>query len=454
MATSVLNQSLGLVHLPTEVLIDIFEHVPDKDLPAARLVCKKLCDAATPRFATVNFTERFHAVSPYSIDALVGITEHPVFGKYVKAVSIYSARRTRISKNILRRSSTIHERDNRDDYVNAYVKTGRFARRMERVFRNIKSRSKSVVINLYDHPGFSALQENPFFSFLPSIPMKCYGWTQLFGDPSASSVHIAYRPVETLEQTVYAARRVGCPVKCLNIDFFECHDPSLDKRLDAALYRILQSTPTSLSLSLGSMRSCGLSYTSFRWLIAGLPLHASYRWLQTKRIAQIRVAKLSYFPYDLLRPFFTPSLTSLELSEMSVWTKDFEQNLWSTNIQIISALPGLQHCRLSYLSYKFSDTLIHRSPFVDDMFQVMTLSGGQYPCQFGKFYLTFRTGKDLIEVSGNDVRNELKELACYVAAAEAQKVQQILNDGCVYNDMVGIIDQIEDQPTVEETAPS
>ncbi|KEQ59098.1 uncharacterized protein M437DRAFT_27715, partial [Aureobasidium melanogenum CBS 110374] len=73
-----------LVDLPTEVLVEIFNHLPEKDISTVRLVCKKLCDAATPRFAKVNFTERTHVVSPYSIDKLVSIAEHPIYGQCVK----------------------------------------------------------------------------------------------------------------------------------------------------------------------------------------------------------------------------------------------------------------------------------------------------------------------------------------------------------------------------------
>ncbi|KAH0019492.1 hypothetical protein KCU78_g6769, partial [Aureobasidium melanogenum] len=98
MAISIRNQSLELVDLPTEVLVEIFGHLPDEDLLTARLACKKLCDAATPRFAKVYFTERIHVVSPYSINALVDITEHPVLGGCVKTITICAARRTNITE--------------------------------------------------------------------------------------------------------------------------------------------------------------------------------------------------------------------------------------------------------------------------------------------------------------------------------------------------------------------
>lgn len=452
-ATSIRDQPPELVDLPTEVLVEIFNLVPDKDLLTARLICKKLCDAATPRFAMVNFTQSFHVVSPYSINALVDITEHPVFGKYVKTVGIYSARRTNILDGTFEGPGTNEQYDH-DLFLNAYVKTRRFARRMERVFRNIKSHSNPVHIGIYDNPGRIDLDEDNLRRLKPSVPMKCYGWAQLFETPSTC---IAYRPVETLEQTIYAARRVGCPVKYLNINLIAYYDDNEHAELDAALYKILESTLTTLSLGLGSGKSCQLSYESESQCLNlqavdfgedfALPVHASYMWLQTKSIARLRIAKVSDYQPFHLRPFFTPHLSSLELSEMSVWTEHFDQNLWSKHIQIISTLPGLQHCKLSCLVYSFS--LVYHAGSRRVSMQLP--SYGYYPTKrHRRFYLTFRDGRDLFRINGENVRGKFEELTCYVAAAEAQKVQKIVSAGRVDDFVVGIIDEVEEQITHEQ----
>ncbi|TIA38782.1 hypothetical protein D6C83_06432 [Aureobasidium pullulans] len=80
--TSTPNQP-DIMDLPPEVLVEIFNLIDNKDLPNVRLTCKKLCEAANRPFGFANFTERAHVVSPYSINALVDITEHPIFGSYV-----------------------------------------------------------------------------------------------------------------------------------------------------------------------------------------------------------------------------------------------------------------------------------------------------------------------------------------------------------------------------------
>ncbi|KAH0020210.1 hypothetical protein KCU78_g6539, partial [Aureobasidium melanogenum] len=274
MAISIRNQSLELVDLPTEVLVEIFDHLPDKDLSTVRLVCKKLCDAATPRFAKVYFTERFHVVSPYSIDALIKITEHPIFGDFVKTVAICGARRIDLPERPTRFESSIIDETDQNAYLDGHKNTGRFARRMERVFGNVRSRSGSVTITIFD---------------------------------------------------------------------------------------------------------------------------------------------------------------------LTVFTEDFDQNLWSEHIQTISDLPGLEHCRLSHLRYRFSRAL--ELPFGQHIFLP---SHGHYPCQQDTFYLTCRDASDSIEINGNDVCDKLKELACYVAAAEVQKVQAIVSAGRVNDFKVGIIDQVPD----------
>ncbi|CAD0052338.1 unnamed protein product [Aureobasidium pullulans] len=117
--------------LPPEVLVEIFNLIDNKDLPNVRLTCKKLCEAANRPFGFANFTERAHVVSPYSINALVDITEHPIFGSYVKSVGICSAR-AGLEKGYPEYYRV--DRDTSDKLIlNGYVKTGRFGRRMKRV---------------------------------------------------------------------------------------------------------------------------------------------------------------------------------------------------------------------------------------------------------------------------------------------------------------------------------
>jgi hypothetical protein len=396
----------------------------------------------------------------------VDITEHPVLGGYVKTVAICAARRTNVETS--GRFAVVDEID-RDAYIDAYVKTGRFARRMERVFGNIRSRSGSVAINIYDIPERGSLNGRVIAGSMRLVPLRCHGYSQL---TNSGSITIAHQMVKTLENTIYAARRARCSVKCLKIGLCGFHRRNIGEKLDAAMHKILESslTPLSIYLESGLTRRVSYDNESQRLEIkridfggfsrhdgSNLPLQAAYTWLLTKSVTQLKIAHIQACEISRFRSSLAPRLTHLELENVYVRTENFSQSLWSEHIQMISYLPGLQHCRLSCLSYNLSLTSLASVPIVPGVngtFQVMTLPSGRYPCRFRKFYLAFRDGTDSIEVSGNDVCNELKELGCYVATAEANKIQQIISDDCVSNDMVGNIDQVEDQSTIEETVLS
>ncbi|KAG9676728.1 hypothetical protein KCU99_g3535, partial [Aureobasidium melanogenum] len=441
MATPVRNQSLELVDLPTEVLVEIFKHVPDEDLLSARLVCKKLCDAATPQFAKVYFTERTHVVSSYSIDALIKITEHPIFGDCVKTVAICGARRIDLPERPTRFENSIIDETDQNAYLVRHVNTGRFARRMERVFGNVRSRSGSVAIKIFDSPRRDSLDTS-------LLPTRCHGYTRLTKPPL---ITIDCQMVKTLELTVYAARRARCPIKYLKIALLGYL--TLEVKLDEAMHKILESSRTPLSVCLEGEYWPRLSYNDesqclelqrinsdlFPNSSCALPLEATYTWLLANKIKQLKITDTNRCVITRLRPFFTPRLTRLSLQLVSVFTENFDQNLWSEHIQMVSDLPGLEHCRLSRLRYKFSRAL-------DLAFgqHIFLPSHGYYPCQRDTFYLTYRDASHSIEINGNDVCDKLKELACYVAAAEVQKVQAIVNAGRVNDFMVGIIDQVPD----------
>jgi hypothetical protein len=187
-----MRKPLTLIDLPTEILVEIFRG-RDQDLASLRLTCKQLCNAVTRRFGIVNFTERTHVVTPYSIGALIDITEHPEFGKYIECVDICSIRKTVVLEGLPSKSVTL----------DGYVTTKRFARDIERVFTNIKALSGSVTISIKDYPIGEHWMRG-----------KCYGWKQLFG---SSADYKCGHVLETLEETIYAARRAKCPIKCLKI---------------------------------------------------------------------------------------------------------------------------------------------------------------------------------------------------------------------------------------------
>lgn len=130
-------------------------------------------------------------------------------------------------------------------------------------------------------------------------------------------------------------------------------------------------------------------------------------------------------------------------------TGEFDRIMWSEHVRIISGLSGLHHCRLSLLSYKFKTGFRGSGDYmiIAGHGEYRIIPGDdKYPCSpdNDEFFLLFRDGQSSIEMAGDDMCEQLKDLACYVAAAEAQKVQDIVSAGCVDNFVVGIIDEVED----------
>jgi hypothetical protein len=233
-----------LLELPNEVLIKIFNSARRQDLPNVRLTCSRLCDTANPQFAKVNFTKRVYVVSPYSIDTLVDITKHPVFGGYVKTVVISSARQT--TRPHTSPPLRWAESYNKDLCLNAYVKTRRFARRMERVFKNIRSHAGSVAISISDHPPVRNR-------------LRTCGWTQLH---DSLPVYMTSRLSETFEETIYAARRARCPVESLEILKTCAEPPAINHELDAAIRRVLESNLAPLNVNLSGRYQISHSHGS------------------------------------------------------------------------------------------------------------------------------------------------------------------------------------------------
>jgi hypothetical protein len=475
-----LKQSLGLLKLPTEILVEICKD-PD-DLASVRLACRRLCDAVTPLFAVVNFTERVHVVTPYSIGALIDITEHAIFGEYVKVISVCSVRQTILPEGaepppppVTIGNLTLNG-PTRTVTLNGYVTTKRFARDMERVFRNIKSRSGSVSLRFNDYRNWGGFG-GPKISDA-SLPVRfCHGWKQLFessADPLARHVR------ETLEETIYAARRARCPVRCLKITLAgHLHVGANWGELDMALRLFLESSLTPLNICLvghvyGHLVRHRLFYDHESqslelerydvWLSGGryshggggyIPLEAAYTWLLTQRVARLSISKQpSNFEVACFRPFFSLHLTHLEISTMTIWT-DFDRDLWSDLIEELSGLTSLRHCELSKLKYRLN--LISDGRDVDyedsedsdngDTQEYFVLPGhGQYLVEENSWSLKllFADGTDRLELDGDDTCEKLRKLAYHVREAEDNKRQTIVRDKCARGDVVRVFHQVDD----------
>ncbi|KEQ75095.1 hypothetical protein M436DRAFT_62503 [Aureobasidium namibiae CBS 147.97] len=415
-----MDQSLNVLELPTEVLSRICDETEDSDLSNLRLVCKRFYDVSTPRFAVVNFTKTVHVVSPYSIDTLVNIMEHPVFGDYVHHVAICSARRTQQPATAYELPAAII---NHNSCLSSYV----------------------------DRFGMN--------NYSPSLvaPMRCCGWT-IFSE--SLSTFVTCRTAETLEETIYAARRVRCPVRCLEITYLNIrfHSPIMYEELDAAMHGILRSSLMPFNINLGGEDIPQMSYShvsqqlNFRWFtdgrnsMSGYGARALYTWLQTQKVTKFSLTNSCDLRTPTFRPMFSLHLRHLNIDNASVYAPTFDQNLWSVLIESISNSFGLEYCRLSNLTYRIdltsSDEVDHTGYFV----QYLVLPGhGEYvwTCRLAEFRLLLPGGATSVELDGPEICERLLDLSHYVRAAENSKCQRIVSDGAVKDDIVGV--QRQDQ---------
>lgn len=81
-----------ILTLSTEILVKISEECEDSDLPSMRLVCREFCNSSTKAFGQVYFADLHVLLVEPSLDILVEITAHPIYGRCVKTIVCGTAR--------------------------------------------------------------------------------------------------------------------------------------------------------------------------------------------------------------------------------------------------------------------------------------------------------------------------------------------------------------------------
>ncbi|KAJ9629288.1 hypothetical protein H2203_001659 [Taxawa tesnikishii (nom. ined.)] len=83
---------MSFLALPPEVLTEVVSYLDKEDLQDVRLVCRSIESVAIEVLGKECFAELMHIYSFHSLQTLAEITNHKVFGKYVKKVLICTAR--------------------------------------------------------------------------------------------------------------------------------------------------------------------------------------------------------------------------------------------------------------------------------------------------------------------------------------------------------------------------
>ncbi|KAF1349106.1 hypothetical protein BDV97DRAFT_390798 [Delphinella strobiligena] len=106
--------------LPTELVTIVVEFADWKDLPALRATSKVLCQIAFPPFCEAFFRRRRHVLSKHSLQALIDITAHPVFGPYVREIMIGSFRLSPKAMEGQQFAARVYHHLSNDQLVEAY----------------------------------------------------------------------------------------------------------------------------------------------------------------------------------------------------------------------------------------------------------------------------------------------------------------------------------------------
>lgn len=74
--------------LPIELLVMIANASESSSLPNLRLACRELHDVTIDAFGTAFLSTLHLVISTFKPNTLLEITEHPVFGRYVKGIAL------------------------------------------------------------------------------------------------------------------------------------------------------------------------------------------------------------------------------------------------------------------------------------------------------------------------------------------------------------------------------
>lgn len=135
----VASSGKNLLDLPTELLLMIVDATEKSSLANLHLTCREIRDLTNDAFGSAFFINRHIVFSIFSVDRLLDITEHPVFGRYVKEIAF---------------ASDFFQRpfgDNSERVFYHHIITQAIFSTISEVFQNVQNNHGSVDLVFYDH---------------------------------------------------------------------------------------------------------------------------------------------------------------------------------------------------------------------------------------------------------------------------------------------------------------
>ncbi|THW11057.1 hypothetical protein D6C98_08561 [Aureobasidium pullulans] len=442
MATPITARSI-LPTLPPELLGRVFNFVDDKDLISLRLVCKDICAAANRPFAICFFAESRHVVTQHSIQGLVDISAHEIFGPYIKAVNICSARITYPVLVDEEEDEEVEQEDedegdgdddddeddeDSDDEVevvvdNSFVESGRLSYLLSQAFTNLRQHSQPIGLGICrnDHNQWTWSNDSTK-ALITKKGHFCYGWKNMF---RATTTKASYRGPETLDKTLAAAIEAGCQISRLNLDFWTSAHPGAESVMQNTVSRFLQSRESSLDLHLQSQGIIDYySNESYVCIYAvymsdlkdcnsRFPTSTIVEWLMNINFTVLYADSFGIKTATLSNFYYTQSLEHIMLGRIELASMPFGRESYS----------------LQKFKYEIGDRSIH-------------MPSGEYPAKRSNLYLVFPNDKIYFDIEGNNVPNQLQDLAAYTVMAERKKVMVVEADKEVKDPWVSGLDTL------------
>lgn len=247
----------------------IAENFSDKNnLQNIRLTSKDLCAAAARPFSCL-FKRRRHVVTLHSLETLVKITEHPIFGPKVEEVSLGTAAIPKgfvfdVTQYLMDTSSNYA--DELFDYMHdfedyeAYISSESPLQLLRQAFENIKGHGNRLTVGVFDDHLSSGYGATAGYDFA----MHLYDgtvWRSATIHDGASGGRIWYhgsdRTGPFLELLRAAARDVAVPLRKVELDFdmsSVTFDDDREEELECRMESLIDALSNTLLEPSGSGR--------------------------------------------------------------------------------------------------------------------------------------------------------------------------------------------------------
>ncbi|KAH0379917.1 hypothetical protein KCU92_g7899, partial [Aureobasidium melanogenum] len=410
-----------LLTLPVEIIERVLWLADKPDLLNLRLVSKLICAIANRPFAVRSFRNSHHVITEDSINTLLAVSEHKVFGAYIKTIMLSPAR-TIIAKwpNI---NSSVDE-DARNAVADSYFRSGKFKQLIRRVFSNLKQHTDSIAL---------AIHEDPYLLREDLDRVQCHGATALLRN---SRIGIAFRTPETLQSIAAAMEMVGMGINSLDLELRRDSIGGGKRKTDQAIVQLLRSSmsPSDFHLSWNGFSVLRYKHPQSRLCLSEqsliteqerrdvffdvLVLDEVVQWLTETFSRELCLRELCADRLFLLDAYFKQSLHKITITDIILGSEYFTDGVYSSLFKLLSEMPDLRYCKLHRLQYG----LARRENPCDYSFRLLSKT---YPTGWESLVLFFPNGTSELEVVGFDVSKQLENLAAYAAAAETRKVQEV-----------------------------